>query len=362
MSDNSVDMFTMGLAFVGDQPLVTVVGDIDLVTASSFAGVLNGLLNDGYHTIVADLAGLTFVDARGLNVLAEVATRIAGVGGTLTVHSVPAFTRRMFGITGLSELVVFGTSAARPEDRAADDQQLRVGETDTTALAGPQRALARSSTELIDAALRLVTTLADATVENADGVSVTLERHGRLMTVAASNDEVLTMDRHQYETGEGPCLDAKALGRNFYTESLAEETRWPRFVPLALDQGIHSILSSPLMTRDRPQGALNMYSSATRAFGTRQQELAALFAKQASEILTTSAPDLTDDESNQRFGASLAARQTIHQAQGVLMARRHLTADAAIRSIFHEAREVGITVLAHAIDIVASLHPDDRRS
>ncbi len=274
----------------------------------------------------------------------------------------------MFSIIGLDDLVEFGTPRVDPASnepqqvRADVDQHGRIGDADSTALAGSQRALPRSSTELIDAALRLVTSLADATVDNADGVSVTLERHGQLLTVAASNDEVLTMDRHQYETGEGPCLDAKALGRNFYIESLAEETRWPRFVPLALDQGIHSILSSPLMTHDRPQGALNMYSSATHAFGSRQQELAALFAKQASEILTTSAHDLTDDESNQRFGASLAARQTIHQAQGVLMARRHLTADAAIRSMFHEARGANITVLAHAIGIVASLHPEDRTS
>ena len=105
---------------------------------------------------------------------------------------------------------------------------------------------------MIDAALRLVTALADATVENADGVSVTLERHGQLMTVAASNDKVLTMDRHQYETGEGPCLAAKAEGRWYYIELLDHETTRQTFVPLALGQGIHSILSSPLMTNDRP--------------------------------------------------------------------------------------------------------------
>ena len=99
--------------------------------------------------------------------------------------------------------------------------------------AASPRPLVRSSTDVVDAALRLVTALADATVDNADGVSVTLERHGRLMTVAASNDKVLTMDRHQYETGEGPCLDAKANGRWYYIESLDDESRWPTFVPLA---------------------------------------------------------------------------------------------------------------------------------
>jgi GAF domain-containing protein len=218
----------------------------------------------------------------------------------------------------------------------------------------------RSSVDVVDAALRLVTALADATVDNADGVSVTLERHGHLMTVAASNDAVLAMDQHQYDTGEGPCLDAKAEGRWFYIESLADETRWPKFVPLALEQGIHSILSSPLMTRERPQGALNIYSSKERAFGTHEQELAALFADQASEILTSADADVTEDNEKQRFAEALRARQLINQAQGILMARENLTADAATAWLHRAARVAEITVLEYATTLVSSMGHDHR--
>ena len=219
----------------------------------------------------------------------------------------------------------------------------------------------RSSTDVVDAALRLVTALAGATVDNADGVSVTLERHGHLMTVAASNDAVLAMDQHQYATGEGPCLDARTEGRWFYIESLADETRWPKFVPLALEQGIHSILSSPLMTKERPLGALNIYSSKERAFGTHEQELAALFAGQASEILTSADVDVTEEQRNQRFVDSLRSRQVIHQAQGILMARQDLTADAATASLHRAARTAEITVLEYATRLVASIGHDDHR-
>jgi GAF domain-containing protein len=212
---------------------------------------------------------------------------------------------------------------------------------------------------VIDAALRLVTSLAGATVDHADGVSVTLERHGQLMTVAATDDTVFTMDRHQYETGEGPCLAAKAEGRWFYVESLEDETRWPAFVPLALEGGIRSVLASPLVTRDRPQGSLNIYSNTRQAFGTREQELAALFADQASQILSTAGPELTDEESNLRFVNALTARQTIHQAQGMIMARNDLSANDAIASLFREARTADITVLARAGEVVASMHRVD---
>jgi anti-anti-sigma factor len=264
MADRSVD-FSLDLAFDIDAPGVTVAvsGDVDLLTAPALAGVLHGLLDDGRQRIVIDLARCRFVDARGVAVFAEVTQHAVGLGGIVTIRSASEATRRVLDITRVSELVM-----------TLDADQARESPT-------------REGTDVVDAALRLVTALAQATLTNADGVSVTLERHGRLMTVAASNDKVLTMDRHQYETGEGPCLEARAQDRWFYIESLADETRWPAFTPLALGEGIHSILSSPLKTSGRAQGALNIYSATTHAFGQREQELAALFAEQASDILTT---------------------------------------------------------------------------
>ncbi len=363
MSDDSIGELGLRISFDSQRPTLHVVGDLDVVAAPSLAGVLHALIDDGHHQLAVDLAGLTFMDARGLGVLAETASRTIGAGGSLSIHNAPAFIRRMLDITHLSDRMVFTTSVVSHSklDRrhAADEQLASVGEPEASVPMVSQHGLVRSSTDVIDAALRLVTALAGATVDNADGVSVTLERHGRLMTVAASNEAVSTMDRHQYETGEGPCLDAKAQGRWFYIESLADETRWPTFVPLALDQGIHSILSSPLMTRNRPQGALNIYSSTKQAFGTHEQELAALFADQASQILTTAGPDLSDEQSNERFATALTARQQIHQAQGVIMERDDVNADEAYGSLLRQARTAGITVLARACEILTSGHSDD---
>jgi GAF domain-containing protein len=215
--------------------------------------------------------------------------------------------------------------------------------------------LGKSSADVVDAALRLVTAIAQHTVDNADGVSVTLERHGRLMTVAASDDEILKMDHHQYETGQGPCLEAKAQGRWFYIESLDDERRWPQFVPLALKQGIHSILSSPLMTAGRAQGALNIYSHARHAFGTHEQELAGLFATQASDILTSAAANVTDEQVQQRWRGALDARQTIARAEGVIMARRDVGAESAAATLRQSARAARVTLTQHAADLIASI-------
>ncbi len=357
--DDQPDAFSFGLVFDGQHVIVTVDGEVDLLTANGLGGVLTAMVRDGHRDLVVDLGGVTFIDARGLAVLATVATLATSNGGSVTLRSVSAIARRILEITGVSELLAVETARSGETklgaEEEADDRLANVEEADGSVPVPSERVLARPSTEVIDAALRLVTSLAGATIDHADGVSVTLERHGQLMTVAATDDRVLTMDRHQYETGEGPCLDAKAEGRWFYIDSLEDETRWPAFAPLALGEGIHSVLSSPLVTHDRPQGALNIYSTTRGAFGTREQELAALFAEQASEILTTAARQVTDEESNQRFASALTARRTIHQAQGVLMARNGLSADDAVGSLFREARKADLTVLARASEIVASL-------
>jgi len=79
------------------------------------------------------------------------------------------------------------------------------------------------ATDLVDAALRLVTALTRVTIGGADGVSVSLTRHGQLTTVAASDETIAQMDRDQYATGEGPCLAAASEGHWFHVESLADE-------------------------------------------------------------------------------------------------------------------------------------------
>jgi hypothetical protein len=117
-----------------------------------------------------------------------------------------------------------------------------------------------SGDELIDGALRMAVALAGAAVGGADGVSVSLRRRGVLTTVAATDGTISSMDANQYETGEGPCVDASTEGHWFHAESLERETRWPAFTPRARALGIQAILSSPLLVEEHPVGALNIYS------------------------------------------------------------------------------------------------------
>jgi anti-anti-sigma factor len=335
--------FGIVVSFDADSAIVALRGDVDLLTAPTVHAAMGALVDQGHKSIVLDLASLTFMDASGLRVVADICARLSKSSHVLTIRSAPPMTRRILHITRLNELVRIEVPIPSVSDLEAEE------------LLGIRLGL-RTNFAAIDAALRRVTELVDATVEGADGVSITLERNGQLGTVAASNETVMRMDGHQYETGEGPCLSAAAAGREFHIDSLVDETRWPAFVPLALEQGIASILSTPLMTVERPLGALNIYSNTERVFGSRQHELAALFASHASAILADSGS--TDEQMNERLAAALVSRQTIARAQGVVMARERITADSAATAIHRSARAAGIAVALQAASIVASTYDD----
>jgi hypothetical protein len=208
--------------------------------------------------------------------------------------------------------------------------------------------------DLVDATLRLVVELARATVGGSDGVSVSLRRHGRLATVAASDQTISSMDAHQYATGEGPCVDASVLGHAFLAVSLETEDRWPEFTPKALQLGIRAILSSPLVVRNQPVGALNIYSRQPSAFAPKDQELAMTFARGMSVILADAGVDVSDDHRSGRFQESLRSREAIAQAQGVLMERLGISEERAYTELRTYSQRTGLSLRARAEQITAS--------
>src|SRR5688572_23505410 len=193
--------------------------------------------------------------------------------------------------------------------------------------------------DVLDAALRLVVALARVTVGGADGVSVSLRRRGELTTVAASDETVSGMDCDQYATGEGPCVSAATEGHWFHVESLEDEVRWPAFIPRARERGINSILSTPLLTHARPVGALNIYSRQEKAFAGSALELSSLFAGEASNLLASTALDVSVDDLSLQLQEALRGRDSISHARGVLMERHHLSADAAHTRLRLSSRE-----------------------
>jgi anti-anti-sigma factor len=348
----------------GFEAVLTIRGELDIRTSPELERQLASTMGRGYRFVVLDLARLEFMDASALHLIARQAGHLAHSGGALTIRSPATKIRRLLDIVGLSDLIRLDPPD-HPSSRLGAEES--VGVSDGFARDGTQGLTAilkmvtavPSNEEVINGALQLVVALARATVGGADGVSVSLRRRGYLSTVAASDQTITDMDAGQYSTGEGPCVDASNEGRWFHAESLATEARWPAFTPQARALGINAILSSPLMSRDTPVGALNIYSRSVAAFAPEDQRLAAVFATQASIILTNAGVDVTNDQMTIRFQEALRTRELIAHAEGMLMERDGVSEDGAYAALRRLSLEGGKPLRGQAEDIVASARPPD---
>ena len=80
--------------------------------------------------------------------------------------------------------------------------------------------------------------------------------------IAASDGAALRYERLQTELGEGPCLAACHTGEVVAVPDLHGESRFPHFVPRALEAGLAAVFTFPLRHRDARVGALDLYRDA----------------------------------------------------------------------------------------------------
>jgi anti-anti-sigma factor len=360
--DGSAGAFEVSAQYAEARVVLVVRGELDRVTAPELGAVIDAVIDRGNVVVVLDLAECDFIDASGLRVIADGAFRAGLWGGKLSVRSPSGVVGRLLDLTGQGDLAASVSSGllGPVADRLVPRQPFTRSATVAGAGLGGlvpswrQPGAIPAADDTVDGVLRLVVTLACAAVGGADGVSVSLRRHDRLATVAASDGTVSAMDADQYATGEGPCVDASMQGRWFHTPSLEAEARWPAFTPRARALGINAILSSPLLAGDRPVGALNIYSRTTAAFAPEDQEMASVFAAEASKVVTAAAEAMTADEVDGRLGAVLRTRQVIALAQGVMMERLSIGENDAYTALRRFSAMTGRPLRERAEDMVAS--------
>ncbi|MFL6136215.1 MAG: ANTAR domain-containing protein [Frankiaceae bacterium] len=168
-----------------------------------------------------------------------------------------------------------------------------------------------------------------ASVPGAQEVSVTLIEGDGPRTAAFSGERALAVDESQYAAGHGPCLDAARLRELILVEDLRGETRWPDYVPAALEAGVRASLSVPLQVDDGVIGALNIYSPEPRAFASDGINVALDLARYAGIVLTNADHFYRATTLAEQMRHAMQSRAVIEQAKGILMAQRQCSADEA---------------------------------
>ena len=168
-------------------------------------------------------------------------------------------------------------------------------------------------------------------IPGAEYAGVSLLTKGHLQTVAPTNDLVVQVDRLQYRTGEGPCMDAIREQHTYRTGDLRSEERWPAFAPAAADTGIFSMLSFRLFVTETTLGSLNLYSSEKAAFSEQAEVDGRLFASHAAIALVGA-------QTEAQLHQAIETRDIIGTAKGILM-ERHGVNQAAAFAMLVEASQ-----------------------
>ncbi|HEY7593428.1 MAG TPA: ANTAR domain-containing protein [Actinophytocola sp.] len=220
-----------------------------------------------------------------------------------------------------------------------------------------ERTVAAAMGHVVDAAL--------AVVPHAKAVSVTLQRpDGTFYTPATTAEIAVELDKAQYGSGHGPCVDAADPRGPAYTVSvdLTRDERWPRFTSRALAYGLGAVLSTALLPHGAAgvaAGALNIYTE--RNLLTEADRVRALLLATHASLALAHIAQLEARESERtQFRQALESRDVIGQAKGILMHRQGYTAEHAFEVLRKASQDLNIKVVDLARTLTTRHHEIDR--
>jgi GAF domain-containing protein len=177
----------------------------------------------------------------------------------------------------------------------------------------------------VEGTLQAIVQAATGTVPGAEYASISAVGKRRVVhTRAATGELARAVDQAQYETGQGPCLDALYEHRTVRLPDLDVEPRWPTFAAQAREVGAASMLAIQLYVHGQDLGALNLHSTTRDAFSDESEQIGLLFAAHAAVAMAGA-------ENDEHLHMALTSRDIIGQAKGILMERYKISAHEAFR-------------------------------
>jgi GAF domain-containing protein len=220
------------------------------------------------------------------------------------------------------------------------------------------RSLAELSTFLVsdhsiaDTLTRVAVLAVDA-VPPAMFAGITMMVDGRVATQTFTDPTSPEIDQAQYESGHGPCLDSFRQGSTIVVESLENDDRWPEFAAAALQHGVRSTMSLPLLSGESSMGALNFYAGAERAFGETEAQIGRLFAAQATVVLVNTQAYWGARLRTEHLEQALVGREVIDMAKGIIMNTTGCGPDEAFDVLVKQSQHANRKLRDIAADIVA---------
>jgi GAF domain-containing protein len=199
--------------------------------------------------------------------------------------------------------------------------------------------------------LRQIVLLAVEGVEGCDHASVFLVAGDKVSAPASSDRVARELDTLQQHFGEGPCLEVIRQSDVIYADDLVGASRWTSFGPAAIAAGVRSILSLRLEASET-LGALNLYATYPQAFGVMDRARALILATLASHAVAAARSHKAEEDRAEHLTSALLTRETIGQAQGILMERERISADQAFDVLRRASQRLNIKLRDVAQNLV----------
>lgn len=184
-------------------------------------------------------------------------------------------------------------------------------------------------TPAIDDYLGEVADLAGGTIGFDGSSSFCTSLYGSLITIGSSDRRAWEADQVEFDTADGPCVDALRTGIAIVVPDLVSERRWPAWSTVATLLGFSSAAGIPAELSTGQRIALNLYARKPDAFDDEALRRATLFVEEVARTVPTALRLVQADERTSQLEQALASRSTIDQALGVLMAQDRCSRDEA---------------------------------
>ncbi|MFZ0716292.1 GAF and ANTAR domain-containing protein, partial [Mycobacterium sp.] len=177
---------------------------------------------------------------------------------------------------------------------------------------------------------------------------------GQLRLLAATSKQTWELELFQLQADEGPCVDCYSTGQPVSVADLRLATsRWPRFVPAALEAGVASVHAIPMRAAGIVLGSMGL-------FGVRPGELTEsdllvgqTLAHVACVAILQEIPP-TPATVMPQLRAALIHRIVVEQAKGFLREHFDISVDEAFSLLRRYARANG----DHLTDVARQLMAD----
>jgi transcriptional regulator with GAF, ATPase, and Fis domain len=201
-------------------------------------------------------------------------------------------------------------------------------------------------------ALRKICDASLAAVPGAGEAAISMTVDAKVGTYVFTHPEVGAIDEAQYETGEGPCVEAFRTGVPVLIASTAEPGPYQRFRRAAGDHGLLSVVTVPLDTGAQVVGALSLYAPMAHAFDRDTVEHLRGFATRVAFLLLNHQAYWDARDLSENLQQAMASRAEIEQAKGIIMASKGCTADEAFAELRAQSQHENVKLRDIAADIV----------